>query len=95
MLDRRLAHREDGLVRDHEVDLGVEDLLPRLDVGRGEEDAEDVGAMALHRGPRLVLVDMRAQQQPHRALFELARRLLSQLRLAGIEQVDPDRSHGR
>ena len=92
---RRLAHGQDRLVGDHEVDLGIEDLAALLDVLGTEEDPEDVAAVAPERRTRLVLVDGRAQQQLEGALLERPRRLLPQLLFTGVDQVDPDRSHGR
>ena len=62
---------------DHDVDLRVKDVALRLDVLGGEEDAEDVIAVALHRRPRLVPMLRGPEQELEGALLELPRCLRS------------------
>ena len=58
-----LAHGEERVVREDDVDLLVVDAV-LLALGDGdEEDAEDVVAMPLQRRPRIVRV-LRRRQEP-------------------------------
>jgi hypothetical protein len=60
-------------VRDHDVDLLVEDAII-LGNGNGDEkDAEDVVAVRLERRPRLVLVRCRLEQKLERRLLNRSR----------------------
>jgi hypothetical protein len=53
---RRLPHRQQRVACEDDVDLLVEDLVALVQDDGGEEDAEDVVAVSLHRGTGLVLV---------------------------------------
>ncbi len=90
---RRLPHRQDRVVGDHDVDLLVVDAVLLGNRAGEQEDAEDVVAVALHRRPRLVVVPRVSQDQLERRFLELPRRLRSKLVLIGIEEVDPGRGH--
>ena len=76
-----------------EVDLLVIDAV-LLGHGDGdEEDAEDIVAVSLEGGSRLILV-LRWREQPfERGLLELTRSLRAQLLGTRVEQVDPGRGH--
>jgi len=80
-------------VRDHEVDLLIEDVVLVGHRHGDEEDAEDVVAVSLERRSRLVLVLGRRKQALDRRVLELLRRLVAHLLGARIEEVDPRCGH--
>jgi hypothetical protein len=76
-------------LRDDQVDLLVVDAV-LLGHGDGDEqDAEDVVAVALQRGSRLVLM-LRRREQPFKCcLLEVLRGFRAELLRSRVEQVDP------
>ena len=84
-----LAHREEQLPREDEVDLLVEDLVLLGDGDRHEQDAEDVVAVRLELGPRLVVVTDRLLELLACAVMNVGRKMLLELCRRRVEQIDP------
>ncbi len=87
-VDRRLAHREDPVVRQHEAELLVVDAVLLRHGDRGDEVTEDVVAVAFDHGSGR-LVGRGCGELGHRARMQVGRRALQQLVLRRIEEVDP------
>jgi len=86
---RRLADRQDDIVRRDDVDLLVEDLVLAAPADRDDEDRVDVVRVRLDRRARLVVVPDRLEQPFHRPVMQLPRQARPQALLARVEQVDP------
>jgi hypothetical protein len=85
----RLAHRDDRLPREDEVDFLVVD---RVLLGEGdgdEEDTEHVVAVGLQLGTRLVFVAGALEELLQRPVVDALRQVLAKLLSGGVEQVDP------
>ena len=84
-----LAHGDEPVARGDEVDLLVDHAVLVADAHRDQEDAEDVVAVPLDAGARLVVVARRLAEQLERPLVQLLRKRLPKLVLVRVEQVDP------
>ena len=65
---RRLGDRDEGVERRDEIDLLVVDAILVRNGDRDQEDPQDVVALRLDPGARLVVVDVRGEQRSQRRL---------------------------
>ena len=76
---RRLGDRHEGIERRDEIDLLVVHAILVRNGDRDEEDPEDVVALRLDPGPRLVVVDVRGEQRSQRRLVDVLGQLVLQV----------------
>jgi hypothetical protein len=88
-LGRRLPHRDEGTLGEYEVELRVVDEILVGDRDRDEEDAEDVVAVALQLRARLVTVLRRRQQLREGGCVDALGKVLPDLVLRRVEEIDP------
>ena len=96
-VDRRavgwcLAHGEDRVLGEDQVDLLVVHAVLGYDLDRHEEDPEDVAAVALELRPGFVVVPGRREEIFHGQVMDRMREGSANRLLVGVEQIDPIRS---
>ena len=92
---RRLADAEEDIVGHDDVDLLIEDAILVGDGDGNQEHAEDVVAVRLEGGTRLVGEERRREQKLERRLLHSLRQLRAELVGRRIDQVDPLGHRGR